>query len=415
MNAEIIAVGTELLLGQIANTNGAYLAQKLAGIGVNVYYQTVVGDNPKRLQTVFEGAQKRSDLVILIGGLGPTKDDLTKQVVAKALHVELATDTATLEKITAFQKQSGRLNTANNRLQALKLADAESLPNETGFAVGDYYRNPSGADVVLLPGPPSEFTVMVDRQLMPRLMEQGTENGVIFSKVMRFIGIGESELVTDLSDLIDQQTNPTIAPYAKVGEVTLRITATAESTAAAESRVDQMVAEVLKRDGKYCYGYGDDNSLAQVVVHQLIERHLSVTAAESLTAGEFQSTLGDVPGVSAVFPGGFVTYANEAKVSLLSIPQHIVDDYGVVSKETAVWMAQQAKVKLATDVAVSFTGVAGPDKLEGQPAGTVWIGIAYKDHPAEAYLYNFANGRAQIRRSSVLTGLNLIRQKLMTN
>nr|WP_243677019.1 molybdopterin-binding protein [Secundilactobacillus collinoides] len=180
MNAEIIAVGTELLLGQIANTNGAYLAQKLAGIGVNVYYQTVVGDNPKRLQTVFEGAQKRSDLVILIGGLGPTKDDLTKQVVAKALHVELATDTAALEKITAFQKQSGRLNTANNRLQALKLADAESLPNETGFAVGDYYRNPSGADVVLLPGPPSEFTIMVDRQLMPRLMEQGTENGVIF-------------------------------------------------------------------------------------------------------------------------------------------------------------------------------------------------------------------------------------------
>ncbi len=414
MNAEIIAVGTELLLGQIANTNGAYLAQKLAGIGVNVYYQTVVGDNPKRLQTVFKGAQKRSDLVILIGGLGPTKDDLTKQVVAKALHVELATDTAALEKITAFQKQSGRLNTANNRLQALKLADAESLPNETGFAVGDFYRNPNGADVVLLPGPPSEFTVMVDRQLMPRLMKQGTEHGVIFSKVMRFIGIGESELVTDLSDLIDQQTNPTIAPYAKVGEVTLRITATAESIAAAESRVDQMVNEVLKRDGKYCYGYGDDNSLAQVVVHQLIEKHLSVTAAESLTAGEFQSTLGDVPGVSAVFPGGFVTYANEAKVSLLSIPQHIVDDYGVVSKETAVWMAQQAKRKLATDVAVSFTGVAGPDKLEGQPAGTVWIGIAYKDQPAEAFLFNFANGRAQIRRSSVLAGLNLIRQKLTT-
>lgn len=415
MNAEIVAVGTELLLGQIANTNGAYLAQKLAGIGINVYYQTVVGDNPKRLEAVFKTAQKRSDLVILIGGLGPTKDDLTKQVVADALGEDLVTDEDALAKITAFQEQSGRLNTPNNQLQALKLAHADTLPNATGFAVGDLYRDPDGADVVLLPGPPSEFTVMVDQQLMPRLMAQGTNQGVIFSKVMRFIGIGESELVTNLGDLIDAQTNPTIAPYAKVGEVTLRITATAKTQAEAEDKVNGMVDDVLERDRQYFYGYGDDNSLAQVVVHQLIDAQLTVTAAESLTAGEFQSTLGDVPGVSAVFPGGFVTYANEAKVSLLSIPQHIVDDFGVVSEETAVWMAQQAKLKLATDVAISFTGVAGPDKLEGQPAGTVWIGIAFKDQPAEAHLYHFANGRAQIRRSSVLTGLDLIRQKLTTD
>lgn len=415
MNAEIIAVGTELLLGQIANTNGAYLAQKLAEIGVNVYYQTVVGDNPERLESVLKVAESRSDLVLTIGGLGPTEDDLTKQIVAQHLEEPLVTDAAAKAKIDDYAATSGRNSTPNNAKQALKIKHAISLTNHNGFAVGDLYLNQNGTSYVLLPGPPAECLKMIDSELIPQLKKQGQQSRVFTSRVMRFIGIGESQLVTDLSDLIDHQTNPTIAPYAKMTEVTLRITASAKDEQRAGEMIQDVVNQILAKDGQYFYGYGDDNSLANVVVQQLITRKLSVTAAESLTAGEFQSTIGSVPGVSAVFPGGFVTYANEAKHQLLSIPSAVIDSQGVVSKATAIWMAKQARQKMQTDIAVSFTGVAGPDELEGQPAGTVWIGIAYRDDEPEAYLYHFTNGRQQVRARSVMAGLDLIRQKLAAN
>lgn len=410
MNAEIVAVGTELLLGQIANTNGAYLAQKLAEIGVNVYYQTVVGDNPDRLESVLKTAEKRSDLILTIGGLGPTEDDLTKQIVARHLGEPLVVDDDAKAKIDQYASKL-----ANNIKQAMKIQNAISLTNHNGFAVGDFYLNQHGTSYVLLPGPPSECLMMIDRELMPQLKKLGSQNSVFKSRVLRFAGIGESQLVTDIADLIDHQTNPTIAPYAKVAEVTLRVTASAADEASANVLIQQTVDKILKRDGQYFYGYGDDNSLAKVVVSQLIDRQLSVTAAESLTAGEFQSTIGNVPGVSAVFPGGFVTYANEAKQQLLEIPAEVINSQGVVSEATAIWMAKQAKSKMQTDIAVSFTGVAGPDELENQPAGTVWIGIAYQDEEPKAYLYHFTNGRQQIRARSVLTGLDLIRQRLATN
>ncbi|MTV82992.1 competence/damage-inducible protein A [Secundilactobacillus folii] len=412
MNAEIIAVGTELLLGQIANTNGAYLAQKLAEIGVNVYYQTVVGDNPERLEKVLNVAEKRSDLVLTIGGLGPTEDDLTKQIVARHLGESLVTDQPAKDKIDTYAATTKRNLTANNLKQALKIDHAISLTNHNGFAVGDLYVNEDGPSYVLLPGPPAECLMMIDRELIPQLKKRGHSNHVFISRVLRFIGIGESKLVTDLADLIDHQTNPTIAPYAKMAEVTLRVTAAAQDEQRANELIEQTVDKILKRDGQYFYGYGDDNSLTQVVINQLIDRKLSVTAAESLTAGEFQSTIGSVPGVSAVFPGGFVTYANEAKHQLLEIPNDVIDTQGVVSKATAIWMAKQAKAKMQTDIAVSFTGVAGPDELEGQPAGTVWIGIAYRDQEPEAFLFHFTNGRQQVRARSVMTGLDLIRQRL---
>lgn len=415
MNAEIIAVGTELLLGQIANTNGAYLAQKLAEIGVNVYYQTVVGDNPKRLESVLKVAESRSDLVLTIGGLGPTEDDLTKQIVARHLGEPLVTDEAAKIKIDEYAAQTGKNLTPNNAKQALKIQNAISLTNHNGFAVGDLYLNHQGTNYVLLPGPPAECLMMIDRELIPQLKKQGQQTRVFNSRVMRFIGIGESKLVDDLADLIDKQTNPTIAPYAKMAEVTLRVTASATDEAQAETLIQGVVDEILARDGQYFYGYGDDNSLANVVVSQLIEQQLSVTAAESLTAGEFQSTIGSIPGVSAVFPGGFVTYANQAKHDLLAIPQAVIDSQGVVSEATAIWMAKQAKATMKTDIAVSFTGVAGPDELEGQPAGTVWIGIAYRDEEPKAYLYHFTNGRQQVRARSVMAGLDLIRQRLVAH
>jgi len=412
MNAEIIAVGTEMLLGQIANTNGAYLAQQLAGIGINVYYQTVVGDNPERLEKVLKVAESRNDLVLTIGGLGPTEDDLTKQIVARHLGEPLVVDEDAKAKIDSYAATSGKNKTPNNAKQELKIQHAISLKNHNGFAVGDLYLNQHGTSYVLLPGPPAECLMMIDRELIPQLKKHGDQNRVFNSRVLRFVGIGESKLVSDLADLIDHQTNPTIAPYAKAAEVTLRVTASATDKNQADALIQGMVDQILAIDGEYFYGYGDDNTLASVVVNQLIDRKLSVTAAESLTAGEFQSTIGSVPGVSAVFPGGFVTYANEAKHQLLSIPAEVIKTQGVVSKSTAIWMAQQAKAKMQTDIAVSFTGVAGPDKLEGQPAGTVWIGIAYRDEEPKAFLYHFTNGRQRIRARSVMAGLDLIRRRL---
>lgn len=412
MNAEIVAVGTELLLGQIANTNGAYLAQKLAEIGIDVYYQTVVGDNPERLEAVLTQAEQRADIVMTIGGLGPTEDDLTKQIVANHLNETLVEDQNAREKIDQYYQVSGRSMTKNNLKQALKINHAISLTNHNGFAVGDLYLSQRGQSYVLLPGPPSECLMMIDRELMPALKKQLDQNRVVSSRVLRFVGIGESQLVTDLADLIDNQTNPTIAPYAKVAEVTLRVTATASDQETAQRLIESTVAQILAREKDYFYGYGDDTSLAETVVKKLIDQNLTVTAAESLTAGEFQSTIGSVPGVSAVFPGGFVTYANEAKHQLLAIPESIIEEQGVVSEATAIWMAQQAKKILNTDIAVSFTGVAGPDSLENQPAGTVWIGIAYRNHKPMAKLFHFTNGRQQIRTRSVFTGLDMIRRAM---
>lgn len=412
MNAEIVAVGTELLLGQITNTNGAYLASKLAEIGINVYYQTVVGDNPQRLEQVLTIAEQRSDMVMTIGGLGPTEDDLTKQIVAKHLHERLVVDQAAQAKIDHQAQLTGRMQSANNQKQALKIEHAISLANHNGYAVGDLYLNDHGASYVLLPGPPAECLKMIESELMPALKQHRAEKQVYVSRVMRFVGIGESQLVTDLADLISTQSNPTIAPYAKAAEVTLRITASAVDDISANQLIDEIEDKILSIDGQYFYGHGDDFSLEAAVVAQLIKHHLTITAAESLTAGEFQSTIGRVPGVSAVFPGGFVTYANEAKQQLLAIPSEVIATHGVVSEQTAIWMAKQAKQQLNTDIAVSFTGVAGPDELEHQPAGTVWIGIVFKNQAPQAYLYHFNNGRQQIRARSVMAGLDLVRQRL---
>lgn len=412
MQAEIIAVGTEILLGQVADTNSAFIAQELASAGIEVYYHSLVGDNADRLTALVAQARKRSDLVVISGGLGPTKDDLTKQTVAHLLGVKLVEDAAAMAKIRDFFVTTGREMTPNNRLQALYLVGSHPLKNQTGMAVGAFYQATDGADVILLPGPPSEMAPMFLHQAMPLVKAAYQRQEYLTSQVLRFFGIGESQLVTQLSDLIDQQTNPTIAPYAKRHEVTLRLTAKTTAAATANQLLDQMVATIKDRVGAYLYGYGDDNSLANVVVHDLIDRHLTITGAESLTAGEFQSTIGSVPGVSAVFPGGFVTYANRAKHDLLGIPQDVIDHEGVVSAATAKEMAERSRKLLDTDLALSFTGVAGPDRLEGQPAGTVWLGLAQRGQSPQAKLLHLTGTRADIRMRSVLNGLDWVRREL---
>lgn len=412
MHAEVISVGTEILLGQITDTNSTFISQRLAELGIDVYFKTVVGDNEKRLLQALEIASGRSDMVILSGGLGPTKDDLTKQTVAKFLNCGLLTDKNALEYIEEYYRQNNRKMTDNNLLQAKYLEGSVSLPNESGMAVGSYYQNQNGPDFILLPGPPSEMRPMFDKEAMPRLKKNYAKEHLLFSRVLRFYGIGESQLVTELDDLINGQTNPTIAPYAKVGEVTLRLTAQADSKESAKEILDETEQVISKRVGQYLYGYGDDNSLPKVVVEKLKQRELTVSASESLTGGSFQKAVTDIAGSSQIFPGGFVTYSASAKENLLNIPKKIIIENGVVSEATAKWMAERTRIKMDTDFGVSFTGVAGPDTLEGNPAGTVWIGISQRGRQAAAFEYHFYGDRDAVRVRSVLAGFDLINKKL---
>ena len=418
MKAEIIAVGTEILTGQIVNTNAQFLSEKLAEIGVDVYFQTAVGDNEARLLSLLEIASQRSNLVILTGGLGPTEDDLTKQTLAKFLGKALVFDPQAQEKLDIFfAHRPDYARTPNNERQAQIVEGATPLPNETGLAVGGV-SEVNGVTYVVLPGPPSELKPMVLNQLLPKLMT-GTK---LYSRVLRFFGIGESQLVTILADLIDHQTDPTLAPYAKTGEVTLRLSTKAVSQEKADRVLDILENQILDRqtfDGHslrdICYGYGEETSLASVVVEELKKRQKSITAAESLTAGLFQATLADFSGVSAIFNGGFVTYSLEEKSKMLDISEQELKEHGVVSEFTARKMAEQARLKTQSDYGVSLTGVAGPDSLEGHPAGTVFIGLAHAKG-TEVIKANIAGrSRADVRHIAVMHAFNLVRKALLSD
>ena len=418
MKAEIIAVGTEILTGQIVNTNAQFLSEKLAEIGVDVYFQTAVGDNEARLLSLLEIASQRSNLVILTGGLGPTEDDLTKQTLAKFLGKNLVFDPQAQEKLNIFfAHRPDYARTPNNERQAQIIEGATPLPNETGLAVGGV-SEVDGVTYVVLPGPPSELKPMVLNQLLPKLMT-GTK---LYSRVLRFFGIGESQLVTILADLIDHQTDPTLAPYAKTGEVTLRLSTKAVSQEKADQALDILENQILDRQTfegislrDICYGYGEETSLASVVVEELKKRQKSITAAESLTAGLFQATLADFSGVSAIFNGGFVTYSLEEKSKMLDISEQELKEHGVVSEFTARKMAEQARLKTQSDYGVSLTGVAGPDSLEGHPAGTVFIGLAHAKG-TEVIKANIAGrSRADVRHIAVMHAFNLVRKALLSD
>lgn len=409
MKAEIIAVGTELLLGQVVNTNATFLSEELADLGIEVYYHTVVGDNPQRLERLLVEAESRSDLLVLCGGLGPTEDDLTKDTVAKHIHHALAQDEQALTRLHEFFKFSKNKMTENNLRQTLVIDGGIAVQNPTGLAVGTLITK-NETTYLLLPGPPNELKPMFHQNVRPLLEELFPQKEQLMSRVLRFYGIGESQLVTELKELIDTQTNPTIAPYAKENEVTLRLTTKIASETEGQSLLDNLESKIMNKVGEYFYGYGDDNSLVNVVVDALKKYGKTVTAAESLTAGLFQSTLGDVAGVSEVYKGGFVTYSAGTKEHFLEIDPAMLEKEGTVSEACAIAMAEQARKRTDADFAVSFTGVAGPDELEGQPAGTVWIGIAQKDQPTVAVLQHFNRDRTYIRQSAVMKGLDLIRR-----
>lgn len=411
MNAEIIAVGTELLLGQVVNTNATFLSEELASIGINVYYHSVVGDNAPRLKQLLSEASNRSDLIILCGGLGPTDDDLTKETVANYLERPLVQNQVALDQMKERFASSNQNMSNNNLKQTQIIAGGLSITNPTGLALGCLYTKEQNS-YLLLPGPPNELRPMFQQHAKPLLQERLPQKEQLFSRVLRFYGIGESQLVTEIKTFIEKQTNPTIAPYAKTNEVTLRLTAKAKSLQEATLQLDSLEKQLFKKIGNYFYGYGDDNSLANVVVEKLKATNQTIAATESLTAGLFQSTLGTIDGVSKVYTGGFITYSAKTKIDLLGIDPTLIKNYGTVSQECAISMAEQTRKLMQTTFALSFTGVAGPEQLEQQDVGTVWIGLAEHNKPTIAKCYHFKKDREGIRQSAVMAGLDLLLQVL---
>ena len=417
MKAEIIAVGTEILTGQITNTNAQFLSEEFAKLGIDVFFQTAVGDNEERLLSIIDLASKRSDLVVLCGGLGPTEDDLTKQTLAKYLGRNLVFDEQASKRLNEFFATRPQFTrTANNERQAQLIEGSTPLQNSTGLAVGGVIEV-DGVTYVVLPGPPSELKPMVWDYLVPLL---SSDHKQLYSRVLRFFGIGESQLVTVLSDLIDNQTDPTIAPYAKTGEVTLRLSTKADDIESAKEKLDQLEQKILSKKTlnsipleNLLYGYGDDNSMARVVFDLLKKKHKTITAAESLTAGLFQSSIADFSGSSSVFNGGFVTYRIEEKSKMLQIPLEELQEHGVVSHFTAEKMAEQSRKLTDADFGIGLTGVAGPDSLEGYPAGTVFIGIATREKVHSIRVLIGGRSRSDVRHIACLYAFNLVRQALL--
>ncbi|MGE6488025.1 competence/damage-inducible protein A [Paenisporosarcina sp. NPDC076898] len=413
MNAEIIAVGSELLLGQITNTNARYISSQLAELGVNVYYHTVVGDNSDRLRQAIELAESRADLIVFSGGLGPTKDDLTKETIAKHIGTELVMDQIALTSIEAFFQRVNRPMTENNKKQALVLDGCQVLANHHGMAPGMFYSNDKHV-YILLPGPPKEMEPMFQLEAKPVLARWLNQGEVIISHVLRFYGIGEAELETQIMDLLEAQSNPTIAPLASDGEVTLRITAKTSSEEEAWSLIQQTEKELLSRVGNYLYGYNDD-SLASSTSKLLIDKGLTIAAAESLTAGLFQSELAAIPGVSQTLVGGVVTYTAESKINQLGVSKEIIDQYGVVSAECATAMASRVKAMFKTDIGIALTGAAGPGPHDNQPAGTVWIAIIMPNDDVVTHELQLSDMRNTNRLRAVKRTFHYLIQLLSNN
>ncbi len=410
MIAELICVGTELLMGQVTNTNAQYISEQLAPTGIDMYHQLVVGDNPTRLTEAVRTAFLRSDIVIFSGGLGPTDDDLTKETVAAALGLTLELYEEEWEKILAFFASRNRKTAPNNKKQAMFPRPCIILPNPNGTAPGCIMEQ-NGKAAILLPGPPRELIPMFRDYAMPYLMKRSGHR--LYSRELRIFGRGESDVTYALDDLIKQQTNPTIAPYAKTGEVTLRITAQCQTDAEGESLVQPMIETIKARLGDVVYS--DCGEPLPLVCHNaLIARGETLAAAESCTGGLLSSAFVDLPGSSAYFIEGDVTYANDAKMRRLGVSAETLDRFTAVSEQCAREMAEGLRKRAGTDYALSTTGVAGPDGgTQESPVGTVYVALASKDGTIVQRL-QLGGDRTRIREVAVLHILDILRRKLCT-
>ncbi len=391
MKVEIIAVGSELLLGQITNTNATFISSRLAEIGVDVHYHTVVGDNPMRLNEVIKIAESRADVLIFSGGLGPTKDDMTKETIANHIDSTLVSDDDALQYIEDYFARSKRKMTENNKKQALVLKGATVLANRTGMAPGMAVKNKE-KHYILLPGPPHEMRPMLVDEAIPYLLGLIGKNEVITSRVLKFYGIGEAELEHLIQPILEKQSNPTVAPLATAEAVTLRITAKSKSINDANELINPVETEIRSIVGDYIYGV-DDDTLSSKAVDLLKEKGFTLSAAESLTAGLFMAELANEPGVSSVLLGGVVVYNNDVKVEQLGIDKGLLDEYGVVSKECAALLATNVKRKFSSSVGIGITGAAGPTPHDGKPVGIVWIGLALPNEKTATYKLDLSGMR----------------------
>lgn len=406
MTAEIISVGTELLLGNIVNTNAAYLAEKCAGMGLSCYYQTVVGDNEERLTQVLKVAVTRSDIVLLSGGLGPTEDDLTKETAAKVMGRELVLNEKCKEHIVSVFGKKGIDPTENNWKQAMVPEGAKILPNANGTAPGVIIEE-KHTHVILLPGPPQELIPMFEEYVVPYL--NNMQPCVIYSQTVKICGVSESGAETTVKDLIDAQSNPTIATYAKTGEVHIRVTARAEDEKAARKLIKPVVKELKARFGNDIYSTEEDTTLEKAVVDLLLANSLTVACAESCTGGLLSARLINVPGVSEVYKSGYVTYSNKAKRKILNVKKPTLQKFGAVSAQTAEEMVKGTAFVSRADVAVAVTGIAGPDGgTTDKPVGLVYIACNVKG-AVTVKEFRFSGSRAAIRESSVSAALTLMR------
>lgn len=410
MNFEIISVGTEILLGQIVNTNARDISRLLSQLGMNVYYTTVVGDNPERLKEALSVAAKRADGIITTGGLGPTKDDLTKEVIAEFCGVKCVTHQESLERLTAYFKNRNKYMADSNLKQADMPEGCIVLENDFGTAPGAIIEG-GPATIIMLPGPPSEMKPMLYNKARPYLEKMS--DGVISSKVLRVFGVGESEAEEKVKHLIDNQTNPTIAPYAKVGEMEFRLTAKADSLQTANELLAPLETEVREVLGDFVYAEGEDATLQSTVVELLRKHNKTVTFAESCTGGLLAKKITEVPGSSECFNASFVTYSNNEKEKLLGVSSKTLEAYGAVSYQTALEMCRGAKAKASADIAVSVTGIAGPGGgTPEKPVGLVYVGIC-TDDVWEYKKLNLSGDRSAVREKTSLYALDAVRRYLI--
>jgi len=409
MKAAILSVGTELLFGQITNTNTVYLSQKLNALGHDVMYHYTVGDNPERVAEMIALAFRDCDLILTTGGLGPTQDDLTKEVACKVMGDELVMMDDVLEEIAAYFKMINREMTENNKKQAIMPSRAEVFHNDAGTAPG-FALEKDGKYIICMPGPPREMKRMYEKSVQP-FLERMAED-VIYYRMIRTFGIGESQLEMDLLDLIDGQTDPTIATYAKEGEACVRIASKRRTKDEAEQAVNEMLERVREKIGQYIYSC-DDEELVQVVCHKLMEQNLTISSAESCTGGMFAAALTDIPGISRCFQRGLVTYSNEAKMDELGVKAETLEKYGAVSEETALEMAEGLKRVSGSDICISVTGVAGPDGgTKEKPVGLVYIGLICGARTLCRKVKMRNVNRKWNRNYSLLSMLDLINQEL---
>lgn len=412
MTVELISVGTELLLGNIVNTNAAYLSEQCALLGLSLYYQTSVGDNEQRLAEMLETAMKRSDVVILSGGLGPTQDDLTKEVAAKVCGRKLVLDEHSKTRIEEYFKNIGAQKiTDNNWKQAMVPEGCIVVDNHNGTAPGIIIEV-NGKSVILLPGPPNELKPMFERDIFPYLNR--LQPDIISSVMVKMCGVGESAVETEIQDLINGQSNPTIATYAKTGEVHLRVTAKAASEKEAKKLLKPVVKELKNRFGTKIYTIDEKVSLEEAVIEMLKERELTLTTAESVTGGMLAARLTNVPGASEVFKQGFVTYCNRAKRKLLDVKKSTLKDYGAVSEKTAKEMAKNGAFATGSDVCISLTGIAGPATEEDKPVGLVYMACSYNNR-ITVKEFHMNGERAKIRENAVVKALTMLRECILND